>query len=218
MQAKISMVDEATKILTSGFVSTSDYGPGSPTPGGFPLFSASHASGSNIVTGAINSTNAQAKLQSAIALLRAMKNDKGGTYKLPKMFVLVTSAANELLWRKALNDGNAWASYQDDVALTNGVTVNVFASTEGFKVGLLVLESIGQPDSEGVAIGTGLESFLIDPERLRTTKSLRLITLYDVEVDDYIDQKTKEYVVDCDLAFTVDHFGAEVGIVGLQGS
>jgi hypothetical protein len=54
---------------------------------------------------------------------------------------------------------------------------------------------------------------LLDRDRLAMAKALRLIKLYDVEVNDYVDQRTQEYVVGCDLAFTVDHFGAEIGIV-----
>jgi len=129
------------------------------------------------------------------------------------MFTLVCNPNNEYIWRKALNDASFFASRQDDVSVSNGVTVNVFTSTDGFKVALLVLESILQPDADGVAIGTGTESFLLDANRLSMSKALRLIKLYDIEVNDYIDQRTKEYVVDCDFAFTADHFGAEIGIV-----
>lgn len=213
MQAKITMVDEATKLLTSGFSITSDYGPGSASPDGYALFSNSHASWDNLVTAVISSSNAQAKLLEGINLLRNVKNDKWGIYKLPRMFTLVTWPSSEYVWRKALNNWEYYSSRQDDVALSNGVTVNVFTSIDWFKVALLVLESIGQPDSDWNAIWTWTESFLMDTERLRTSKALRLIKLYDVEVDDYIDQRTKEYVVDCDLAFTVEHFGAEIGIV-----
>jgi hypothetical protein len=91
--------------------------------------------------------------------------------------------------------------------------MNVFVSVDWFKVALLPLESIGQPDRDWVAIGTGTEAFLLDRDRLSIAKALRLIKLYDVEVTDYIDQKTQEYVVGCDLAFTCDHFGAEIGVV-----
>lgn len=213
IQAKITMVDEATKLFTKGFSVSSDYGAGSASPDGEALFSAWHASGSNLVTGAITDANAQTKLLEGIDKLRNVKNDKGGVYRLPKMFTLVCSPENEYIWRKALNNGEYYSSKQDDVALANGVTVNVFTSVDGFKVALLVLESILQPDVDGVAIGTGTESFLLDADRLKMAKALRLIKLYDVEVDDYVDQRTKEYVVDCDFAFTVDHFGAEIGVV-----
>ena len=217
LQAKIAMVDEATKVLTKWFAINSDYGAGSPSPDGYSLFSASHTSWSNLVTWAITSANAQTKLLAGINLLRNVKNDVGWVYRLPSMYTLVCSPNNEYIWRVALNDWN-FASKLDDVALSNWVTVNVFSTVDWFKVALMPLESILQPDANGVNIGTWNESFLLDANRLQMIKALRLIKLYDVEVDDYIDQRTKEYVVDCDLAFTVDHFGAEVGIVGFQGS
>lgn len=218
IQAKITMVDEATKLLANWFVKTEAYWPGSPTPGGYELFSASHASGSNIVTGVISSATAQAKLTEWINLLRNIKNDKWGIYRLPSMFTLVCNKDNFLTWSKALNNWDYFSSKQDDVALSNGITANVFTSIDWFKVALLPLESFLQPDANGVIIGTSTQSFLLDAERLRMAKALRLIKLYDVEVDDYIDQRTKEYVVDCDFAFTVDHFGAEIGIVWFTGA
>lgn len=213
MQAKITMVDEATKLFTKWFSITSDYGPWSPSPDWLALFSNSHVSWDNLVTWAISSANAQAKLLEAINLLRNIKNDKGWVYKLPSMFTLICNPNNEYVWRTALNNWSGFASKVDDVTLANWVTVNAFTSYDWFKIALLPLESLLQPDSDWNAISTWTESFLIDADRLRKTQALRLIKLYDVEVDDYIDQRTKEYIVDCDLAFTVEHFGAEVGIV-----
>jgi len=214
ISAKITMVDEATKLLANGFSVTAPYGAGSASPDGYALFSASHASGSNLVTWAISSSTAQTKLTEAITALRAIKNDKWGIYRLPSMYTLVCNPTNYLVWVKALNNWEYFSSKQDDVALSNWITANVFTSVDWFKVALIALESFGQPDVNGVTIWTGTQSFLLDADRLRMSKALRLIKLYDVEIDDYIDQRTKEYVVDCDFAFTVDHFGAEIGIVG----
>ncbi len=213
ISTKLTMVDEATKVLVNWFSISSDYGAGSPTPGWLSLFSNSHTSWDNLVAGAISDTTSQTKLLEGISLLRTIKNDKGATYKLPKLFTLVVSPTSEYVWRKALNNNGMFASTQDDVAIGNDITMNVFVSVDWFKVALLVLESIGQPDTNGTLIGTWTEAFLLDRERLSMAKALRLIKLYDVEVNDYIDQRTQEYVVGCDLAFTVDHFGAEIGIV-----
>jgi hypothetical protein len=49
--------------------------------------------------------------------LRNIKNDKGGIYKLPKLFTLVCSPSTEYVWRKALNNSGQWASTQDDVVI-----------------------------------------------------------------------------------------------------
>lgn len=210
---KLAQVDEATKLFVNWFSISSDYGAGSPAPDWLALFSNSHASGDNLVTWVINDTTAQTKLLEGINLLRNIKNDKGAIYKLPKMFTLVCSPSAEYTWRKALNNNWQWASTQDDVAIGNDITMNVFVSVDWFKVALLVLESIWQPDRDWVKIGTGTEAFLLDRDRLSMAKALRLIKLYDVEVSDYTRPETGEYVVGADIAFTVDHFGAEIGIV-----
>jgi hypothetical protein len=106
------------------------------------------------------------------------------------------------------------ASQVVDVAINNSITVNTFTSIDWFKVGLLVLESIGQPDANWVAIGTGAEWFLLDQNRLKLAQALVLRVLWNDEVDNYIDQRTKEFVIDIDLAFSIEHHKAEIGIVG----
>lgn len=213
--SKIAKVDEATKLLVNGFVATSAYGPGSPAPDWYALFSASHTSGNNLMPAAaswalLNQTN----LEAAIAKLRAIKNDVWAIYKLPSMFLLVVWPTQELKARKLLNDMSAYAGSVADVAINNSITVNVFTSMDWFKVWLLVLESIGQPDANGTAIGTGSEWFLLDQNRLKMAQALVLRVLWNDEVDNYIDQRTKEFVIDIDLAFSIEHHKAEIGIVG----
>lgn len=214
--AKMAKEDMATKLFTEWFSVSASYGAGSPAPDGEALFSASHTSGSNVLTGA-DATLSQVNIKKGIALLRAMVNDKGARYKLPSMYTLVVWPESEETARSILNDGSAYAGQVDDVIIGNSVTMNVFSAFDGFKVGLLVLETIGQPDADGNAIGTGSEWFLLDADRLRKFKALKLITLWSPELDNYIDQKTKEFTIDIDMAFTVEHVKAEVGIVGSQG-
>ena len=211
--AKMAKEDMATKLLTEGFAITNSYWAGSAAPDGEALFSASHASGSNLLTGAPTQVN----IKAGINLLRNVVNDKGARYKLPSMTTLVCGVDNEETVRALLNDQSVYANQVDDVAVGNSITMNVFSSYEGYKVGLLVLETIGQPDADGNAIGTGSEWFLLDSDRIKKFKALKLITLWNAELDNYIDQKTKEFTIDIDLAFTVEHVKAEVGIVGSEG-
>lgn len=211
--AKMAKEDMATKLLTEWFAISSSYWPWSPSPDGLPLFSNSHASGDNLLTGAPTQVN----IKAGINLLRNMVNDKGARYKLPSMYTIVVWPDNEETVRALLNDQSVYANKVDDVEVTNSITMNVFSAYEGFKVGLLVLETIWQPDANGNDIGTGSEWFLLDADRLRRFKALKLITLWDAELDNYIDQKTKEFTIDIDLAFTVEHVKAEVGIVGSLG-
>ena len=212
--AKIAKVDEATRLLTSGFVATSSYWPGSPAPDWYALFSASHASGNNLMASWSTALLTQVNLEAAIAKLRAIKNDVGAIYKLPSMFLLVVWPTLELKARKLLNNMSGMASQVVDVVINNSITVNTFTSIDWFKVGLLVLESIGQPDANWVAIGTGAEWFLLDQNRLKLAQALVLRVLWNDEVDNYIDQRTKEFVIDIDLAFSIEHHKAEIGIVG----
>ena len=211
--AKMAKEDMATKLLTEGFSITSSYGAGSAAPDGEALFSDAHASGDNLLTGAPTQIN----IKAGINLLRGMKNDKGARYRLPSMYTLACGVDNEETVRALLNDQSVYANQVDDVTISNSVTMNVFSAYEGFKVGLLVLETIGQPDADGNAIGTGNEWFMLDKDRLSKFKALKLITLWNAELDNYIDQKTKEFTIDIDLAFTVEHVKAEVGIVGSLG-
>ncbi len=211
--AKMAKEDMATKLLIEGFDKNSSYGAGSPSPDGLALFSNSHASGDNLLTG----IPTQANIKAGINLLRNMVNDKGARYRLPSMYTLACGVDNEEPVRALLNDQSVYANQVDDVTVSNSITMNVFSAYEGFKVGLLVLETIGQPDADGISIGSGSEWFMLDSDRLRKFKALKLITLWNPELDNYIDQKTKEFTIDIDMAFTVEHVKAEVGIVGSLG-
>lgn len=216
MSAKMTREDEATKLLVKGFGKTSSYGAGSPAPDGEALFSAAHKSGDNLMTGA-EALFSQENLVKATKKLEDIKNDVGARYKIPGEFLLVTGVKQRESVFNALNNSSDYAASVADVQVQNGVTMNLFTSTEGYKVKHLILETIGQPDSKGEEIGNGLEWFVMDPERLRAAKALRLYTLWNPELDNYIDQKTKEFTIDIDLAFTVEHVKAEIGIVGSTG-
>lgn len=216
MSAKMAKEDEATKLYVNGFTANASYGAGSPSPDGLPLFSESHASGSNLMTGAeapINQTN----ILKAAKKLENITNDLGARYKIPGEFTLLTGVEHREAVFNALNDGNNFASQARDVEIANGVKANIYASQDGYLIKHILLETIGQPDAKGNDIGTGKEWFVTDPSRLRAAKALRLYTLWDSEIDNYIDQKTKALTIDIDIAFCVEHVKAEIGIVGSTG-
>lgn len=214
---KITKNEIVTEVLAKGFSITAAYGPGSPHGDGQALFSAAHiikATGdtqSNLQTGALTQTT----LEQALEKLRNMKNGRGRYMKRANTYTLVVSARQEALARKILNDGSKFAAQVAGVATTNDVTSSIF-QWDGFRVELVVLETLGQPKSDGTIVGTDTMWFVINKEAARARRSFKYINLYNEELDMWYDHNTKVSYVDVDLSFTADAFDYEV-IVGSTG-
>lgn len=207
----------ATRVLIEWFTNTKPYGPGSSTPYGQPLFSASHPVGStwetqsNILTGAARVLN-QVNLLSGIELLRGMKDGNGTIVGFSaSSYTLIVWPKGEANARKILNDNKEVASQVADVAVNNDITMSVF-QMDGFKVNLMVLATMGQPSIQWT-VGTGNEWFLLNQEMAREIEAFRFIPLYEAEIDSYKDDTNKTTVIDIDMSFTMDFYNPEV-IVG----
>ena len=214
---KITKNEVATEVFTKGFAITSDFWPWAPTPDGVALFSASHvikstgATQSNLVTGALS----QANLEAAIELLRNMKNGRGRSMKRAKVYQLIVSRNLEKTARKILNDGSNFASSDAGVALSNSITENVF-TWDGFRIELVVLDTLVQPKEDGTVVGTATQWFLMNRELARQLGAFKFLTLYSEEMDMYEDKKTKVLYLDVDLSFTCDAYNYEC-VVGSTG-
>lgn len=207
----------ATQLLAKGFAVDSAYGPGSATPYGQALFSATHPIGdtgetqSNLVTGALS----QVKLLEAIEALRNMKDGNGTKIGFAaSSYTLVVSPAKEADARKILNDGSNFAAQVNDVEVNNDVTMSVF-QWDGFKINLMVLPTLGQPSVSGT-VGTDDMWFVLNHELAAEIEAFRFIPLYEAEIDSYKDNNNKATYIDIDMSFTVDHYNPEV-IVGSTG-
>lgn len=214
---KITKNEIVTEVLTKGFSVTAAYGPGSAHGDGQALFSAAHvikstgATQSNLQAGVLS----QVTLLATLEKLRNMKNGRGRYMKRAMTYTLVVSLRQEELARKILNNGSNFAAAVDGVATSNDVTLSVF-QFEGFRVELMVLETLGQPKTDGTIVGTDTMWFVINKEAARSRRSFKYINLYNEEMDMWYDSNTKISYVDVDLSFTADAFDYEV-IVGSTG-
>lgn len=214
--AKLTKNEVATEVLTKGFSVTAAYGPGSATPDGVALFSASHvikatgATQSNLVTGALS----QVKLEEAIEKLRNMKDGIGRKMRRASSYTLIVPSELEATARKILNDGSKFASAVSDTETNNGVTSNIF-QWDGFKIELLVLDTLNQPKKDGTLVGSATQWFVLNKEAAREMGAFKYLSLYNEEMDMYLDNDTKVLYVDVDLSFTCDAYQPEV-IVGSQ--
>lgn len=208
---KITKAERATELFTKGFSKTAAYWPGSGTPDGVALFSASHvikstwALQSNLISWALTQTT----LENAITALRNMRDGMGRKMKRAKVYQLFVSSENEKNARRILNDGSNFAASVLDTATTNDVTANVF-QWDGFRIELVVLETLNQPKWDGTTVGSATMWFLMNREAARQLEAFKYIVLYNEEMDMYEDKPTKVVYVDMDLSFNVDAYNYEV--------
>ena len=205
-------------MLANGFTSAAAYGAGSASPDGEPLFSNSHiikstgaTTNDNLVTGALTQT----KLQEAIGLLRNMKDGMGRTMKRASSYQLIVAPAGEADARKILNDGSKFAASVGDTETNNSITENIFA-WDGFRVELVVLDTLNQPSADGSTIGSDTMWFVVNREAAKEMEAFKFLSLYNDEMTMYVDDATKVMYFDLDLSFTCDHYQPEV-IVGSLG-
>jgi len=204
---------QATKLLADGFSVSAAYGPGSATPKWLSLFNASHtiyADGlttfSNLQTGALTATTLKAALQLHIAI----RLENGDRVKQPRTewYTLLVSPAGEENAREILNNGSRFASDGN-----NSSKENIF-SFEGFRVKLEILEKLGDYDRSGTQIGTDAMWFVLNKPALVEAKAAKMIRLTNATVDSYMNNETKQSIIDVTEDFCVDHFWLEYFVVG----
>jgi hypothetical protein len=224
MSFDIRKSEDLTKVLTKGFAVTTANGPGSATPKGNPLFYASQPYGvagtsitgtfSNTVTGAVYTDVATgtAQLQAALNLIKQTKDDNGKFIREPGMYKLYVSRVRLVFWKQVLNNGSQFSGQGP-----NAMQENQFLF-QGNKIEIVQLDSLGQPDYQGNLIGTSDMAFLMNPEYITQAKALRSYNLYAPKVKTYDNDETDEMSTSFRGVFGMDHYGAELGIVGIFGS
>lgn len=224
----IRKAEDLTKVLTKGFAVTAANGPGSATPKGNPLFYASQPYGvsgtaisgtfSNTVTGAVytNVATGTAQLQAALDLIKATKDDNGKFIREPKSYELLVSRTRLNFWMQVLNEGSDGINSYSGQG-TNANQANQF-QFKGNTVRVIQLDMLGQPDYNGVTIGTADQAFLMNPEYIMQAKALRTYNVYAPKVKTYDNDETDEMSTSFRGIFGMDHYGAEIGLVGIVGA
>lgn len=222
--------EELVKVIAKGFSVTAANWPGSATPKWNPLYYASQPYGdasigitgtfSNIVTGATYTDTATgiAQLQDALDKIKATRDDNGKFIREPKEgYFLYVSRTRMPFWSKVLNVGSNWVNSNFSGQGTNANQNNQF-NFQGNTVTLVQLDLLGQPDYTGTAIGSADNAFLMNREYIKQTKALRTYNLYAPKVKNYDNNETDEISTSFRWVFGMDHYGAELGIVWIQGS
>jgi hypothetical protein len=188
------------------------------------LFSASHPYGQGInagtfqnvlggtglgtLNGVLNATNLQGALQVQKTQLRMQNGDRVDT---PSKYILLVSRANAVTARSILNTaGNQVGVYAGTGS--NAALLNTF-SYQGNTVEIMELPYLGGKDKSGNTIGSDAMWFLLNAEGAEMARAMRKITLWDAEFGTYVNESNKKSFVTVDMAFTVDHFGAEAFVV-----
>jgi hypothetical protein len=209
---------EMSKIYTSGFVSTSAFGPGSATPGGQALFSASHPTKAGTTFSNLGSSLAltDTNLAAAIEAMKLFIDDSGYRVRRPKAFTLVVPAEKELTALKLMNS----ASYNAGQFAGTGSNSNLMNPFffQNHRVDVVVADLFNQKDGNGVSIGNGTNWFLLNREYLADTRALKVANLFERKLNMWTNEDNGTTYIGIKTMFAVDHVGAEKGMWGTLGS
>lgn len=203
----VRYAEELVKVLANGFSITATEGPGSATPTGLELFSASHTTGSNLVTGPsyTSVTVGATQLQSAIDKLKAMKDENGKKIVAPREpLVLYCSRSREVFWRQVINNESQFSALG-----TNAAVENVFRF-RGNIVKIEVVDLLGDLDAAGNTIGGDDYWFVANPTYLRFAKALRTYRLYEPRIKTYENEPTDEIMTAIRAVVGADHYNAQL--------
>lgn len=227
----ITQNEYITKCFTEGFDVTSQFGPGSAVYDAKALFATDHIivgtgdTYSNIIEDDSTSTNYAAltfpHLKKAVKRLREMKDGLGIRVRRPLsgIYDLVVSPELEDTALNILSDGNGFSPYTFSGAdAGNDNYGNVFMR-DGFKVRLVVLETMNQPDSqnEGQVIGSDSMWFVINKEGAMLRKAFRKLNFGDISIKLYEDDETRATFLTAEKFFGAQPLYPEI-IVGSKGT
>ncbi len=229
-QIRISQNEYLTKIFTKGFDAVSaSFWPWSAVYDGLPLFSASHsiidtgATQSNIVDDGAGkyAPLTYTSLKKAVKMLREMKNGLGIRVKRPAngIYDLVVSPELEETALNVLSDGNGVSPYTYTGADANNDNyTNIFSTRDGFKVRLIVLETMNQPDSENPTenVGTATMWFLINKEVAKQREAFLDISFGDISMEVFYDQTKRTTFLTAEKFFGAQALYPEI-VVGSKG-
>jgi len=223
----ITQNEYITKCFTEGFDITSSFWPGSAVYDAKALFAEDHsiiwtgATYTNIIEDDTTATDYAAltfpHLKKAVKRLREMKDGLGVRVRRPLsgIYDLVVSPELEETALNVLSDGNGFSPYTYTGAdAGNDNYGNVFMR-DGFKVRLVILETMNQPDSqnEGATIGSGTMWFLVNKEGAQLRKALRKLNFGDISIKLYEDDETRATFLTAEKFFGAQPLYPEI-IVG----
>lgn len=227
---RISQNEYLTKVFTKGFDAVSaTFGPWSAVYDGKPLFADDHliigtgGTQPNIVDdGAGNHAPlTYTSLKKAVGMLREMKDGLGVRVKRPMsgIYDLIVSPELESVALDVLSDGNGVSPYTYTGAeATNGNFANIFSTRDGFKVRLVVLETMNQPDSENPAttVGTDTMWFVLNREGAINREAFLDVKFGDLSMEVYYDQTKRATFLTAEKFFGAQALYPEV-VVGSKG-
>ena len=216
-----------TLVLTKGFAIENDYGYGSAVYDGQPLFSEAHVIAdtwdtySNIIEDDSVGTNYGAltlsHLKKAIKRLREMKDGLGTRIKRPTsgIYDLVVSPELEETALNILSDQNGFSPYTYAWGDANNSNYSNVFMRDGFKVRLVILETLNQPSRliEGETVGSDTVWFVINKEHAKEREAFRDVKFGDVEVEVFYDKTKKATFLTAEKFFGAQALYPEV-IVG----
>jgi len=221
MAYDITYAEEMVKVPALGFAITASEWPGSACArDGLALFSASHllkngTTFSNIYSSTIyysSVASGQTALQTMLNQLKGMKFDNGKKIKQPKWepYKLYCSRVRETYWLEVINNGSDKAGTGN-----NSAKENTFSFRNNL-VQVVVLDLLGDTDSEWNTIGTDNMIFLSNPMAIRKMKSLRCASLYSPRIKTWENDETEELNTSIRAIVWASHFDLEFAMVGSQ--
>lgn len=203
------------QLIAKATSTANAFGPGSATAYGVSLANASHpimnstSTFSNVLDGSGQTLN---KALSATSLQRALDNHKTALKMQNGDFVGNSAGIYELRVPRALEQAaRVILQSQDKTKLiyagtgSNAALLNTFTFS-GNTVELKVIEPRGRTLKDGTTLGSSTLRALVNPEVLKEGKALRIITLWNENVETHYDFDTKNYFASIDLSFSVDHY------------
>jgi len=133
---------------------------------------------------AITSDLAAASLEAAVTLHRNMKDGKGNFLDGADVYKLVVSPRLEKTALEILSGNNGFSAYSyEGSEAQNGNFKNFFISENGFRVELVVLKTVGQPDNiDWGTIGTDAMWFVINPLKKFECIKMKLKMLHSLKL------------------------------------
>ena len=223
-----NMAIDVINLLYKGFSITTQNGPGSATPKGQAMFSATQSVRGwaiiyrNTLTTA-NQAFAAASLQDALDTHKTqLRLDNGYRVKQPKWAYQLWSWRYGIVWmRKVLNTAGSLSDVYSGgygAGTNNNANQRNQFDFDGNKIELKEFELMGDTDKFGNTIGSDTSWYVVNADTVQNIKWFRLISLYDPQVKTYVNNDTDGYVTDIRLWYAVDHYGVEAGIVGSLGT
>ena len=208
---------EMVRLLTAGFSETADFGPGSSTPNGNPLFYAAHPYLNGTATFSNTSSNplTDANLQTALTALKTGVRAQNGKFIGGNEFTLVVGRALSVTARNILQTtGNTVGQFAGaGTTTTRDTLLNTF-SYKGNIVHLVTLDMIGELLNDGTTLGNAFNWFVMNPTYIKKNKCLKYFELYPTKLKSYVNDDNDDMYVSVRSSCAVDHYWAEAGIYG----